>query len=42
MKSIQKIFSALGTLNDITVFFEDCRSTEINKIMQSIEDYYIN
>lgn len=40
MKKMQKIFSSIGTLNNITVFFEDNRSEEVKVIMKNIEDYF--
>lgn len=39
MKYIQKLFSSLGTLNNITLYFDEKDSKKANIVMQNIEDY---
>lgn len=38
-KYIQKLFSSLGTLNNITLYFNEEDSEKANTVMQTIEDY---
>lgn len=39
MKYIQKLFSSLGTLNNITLYFDEKDSEKANNVMKNIEDY---
>ena len=39
MKKIEKIFTALGTINNITLYFDDIDTNKANNILDLIEEY---
>ena len=39
MKKIEKIFTALGTINNITLYFDDIDTNKANNTLDLIEEY---